>query len=72
MTIEQRVEFLMQSIESHDRQIGGNTQHIAENAQHIAGQRTSIELLLQVSNREAESIRALARIAVAHNRRIEN
>ncbi len=57
MTLEDRVEFLMQSIESHDRQIGENAHHIAE--------------LVRVSNQDAESIRALARIAEAHEKRIQ-
>jgi hypothetical protein len=28
MTIDERIEFLMQSIESHDRQIGGLTDQV--------------------------------------------
>ncbi len=46
----------MQSIESHDRQIGELTHQIGE--------------LVRVTNRDAENIRALARIAEAHERRI--
>jgi 4-hydroxy-3-methylbut-2-en-1-yl diphosphate synthase IspG/GcpE len=56
VTIDERIEFLMQSIESHDRQIGELTHQIGE--------------LVRVTNRDAENIRALARIAEAHERRI--
>jgi hypothetical protein len=56
VTIEERIEFLMQSIESHDRQIGELTGAITQ--------------LVKVSNDDATAIRTLARIADAHERRI--
>jgi hypothetical protein len=58
MTIEERVEFLMQSIESHDRQIGDITD--------------AINKLVAVTNQDATAIRTLARIADAHEQRIAN
>ena len=56
MTIEERIEFLMQSIESHDRQIGDITD--------------AINKLVAVTNQDATAIRTLARIADAHEQRI--
>jgi len=46
MTIDQRVEFLMQSIESHDRQIGELTGQIGE-------LKDSIATLVRVTNEDA-------------------
>jgi hypothetical protein len=61
MTFEERIEFLFQSIESHDRQIG-------ENAEGIAKLQDAVGKLVTVSNQDAASIQALARIAEARNR----
>ena len=61
MTFEERIEFLFQSIESHDRQIG-------ENAEAIAKLQDPVGKLVTVSNQDAASIQALARIAEARNR----
>ena len=58
MTIEERIEFLMQSIESHDRQIGDITD--------------AINKLVAVTNQDATAIRTLARIADAHEQRIQD
>jgi prefoldin subunit 5 len=63
MTIDQRVEFLMQSIESHDRQIGELTGQIGELKDFIA-------TLARVTNEDATAIRTLARVAEVHERRI--
>ncbi len=49
MTIDERIEFLMQSIESHDRQIGDITD--------------AINKLVAVTNQDATAIDTLARIA---------
>jgi peptidoglycan hydrolase CwlO-like protein len=77
MTIDERIEFLLQSIESHNRQIGENTEHIANVSREIheiSGQirdlKDSISKLVEVSNKDATAIRALARIAEAHEGRI--
>jgi hypothetical protein len=58
MTIEERIEFLMQSIESHDRQIGDITD--------------AINKLVAVTSQDATAIRTLARIADAHEQRIQD
>lgn len=63
MTIEERVEFLMQSAESHDRQIGETTAQIRELKESIA-------TLARVTNDDATAIRTLARIADVHEQRI--
>jgi hypothetical protein len=55
MTLDERIEFLMQSIDCHDRQIGVFTEAIGK--------------LVAVSNEDANSIRALARIAEAREKR---
>lgn len=57
MTIEQRVEFLMQSAESHDRQIGEITGQIRE-------LKNSIATLVRVTNEDATAIRTLDRLAL--------
>ena len=56
MTIEERAEFLMRSIESHDRQIGALTEAIIK--------------LVKITNEDASAIRMLARVADAHESRI--
>jgi hypothetical protein len=56
MTIDERIEFLMQSIESHDRQIGELTDAITK--------------LVAVTNEDATAIRTLARVADRHEKRI--
>ena len=52
MTIGERIGFLMQSVESHDRQIGDLTDAVTK--------------LVAVTNQDATAIRTLARIADAH------
>ena len=56
MTLDQRIEFLVQSIESHDRQIGELTDAVTK--------------LVAVTNEDATAIRTLARIAEVHEKRI--
>ena len=56
MTIDERIQFVVKSIESHDRQIGELTDAITK--------------LVAVSNEDATGIRTLARIPEAHGRRI--
>ncbi|MCX6598505.1 MAG: hypothetical protein NTV70_19305 [Acidobacteria bacterium] len=65
MTIDQRIEFLLQSIESHDRQIGELTYQIGE-------LKESVVKLVAVTNEDATSIRTLARVAEAHESRISS
>ena len=56
MTIDERIEFLMQSIESHDRQIGEITDKLGKVTDAIA-------TLARVTNEDATAIRTLARSA---------
>jgi uncharacterized protein YjcR len=63
MTIEERIEFLIQSAESHDRQIGELTSKVDQVTEAVAA-------LVRVTNEDATAIRALARIAEAHEARI--
>jgi uncharacterized protein YjcR len=65
MTIEERVEFLHQSIESHNSQIGALTDKVDKIADAVAA-------LVRVTNEDATAIRTLARIAEAHEQRISD
>lgn len=56
MTVDERISFLIQSAESHDRQIGELTDAISR--------------LVKVTNDDATAIRTLARIAEVHERRL--
>ncbi len=56
MTIEERMQFVLHSIESHDRQIGELT--------------AAVNKLVAVSNEDAMSIRSLARIVESHEARL--
>ena len=56
MTIDQRIEFLVQSIESHDRQIGELTDAITK--------------LVAVTNEDATAIRTLAGLPRPTKKRI--
>lgn len=64
MDFEQRAEFILQSIESHDRQLGELTDRMSTLT-------ANVEKLVVMSNRDAIDIAALARIAEAHQRRLE-
>ena len=75
---DRRMEFLMQSIESHDRQIaevvenGGRLDaRIAAQSALIAAQRENIDKLVEVTNEDANAIRTLARIAELHQKRLD-
>ena len=70
MTMDERIEFLMQSIESHDRQIGELTDRMSQTDRRIAATTANIDKLVAASNEDAISIRTLARIAEAHEGRI--
>jgi len=54
--IDERIGSLVQSIESHDRQIGDLTDAVTK--------------LVAVTNQDASAIRTLARIADVHQKRI--
>jgi hypothetical protein len=56
MTIDERLEFLIQSGESHNQQIGELTAKMEELTANVAR-------LVEVTNQDASAIRTLARIA---------
>lgn len=64
MTIDERIEFLMQSSESHDRQLGELTEKIDRLA---AEWNDRFNKLLSLIETDAENIRSLARIAEAQD-----
>lgn len=72
MTMEERMEFLTQSIESHDRQIGELTEQVNRLGDKIDKNADAIAKLVAVTNDDATAIRALVRIAEAHEARIAN
>jgi len=77
MTIEERIEFLMQSAESHDRQIGELTDGLIKlggKVDQLTGKvdqlTDAVAALVRVTNEDATDISALARIAQAHETRL--
>ncbi len=64
VTDKQWIEFLKESIASHDRQIG-------EVTERIAAQAVNIDKLVVMSNRDAVDIASLARIAESHDKRLD-
>ena len=64
MTDKEWVEFLRESIASHDRQIG-------ELTDRIAAQTANIDKLVVMSNRDGVDIASLARIAESHDKRLD-
>lgn len=71
MTNEEWMEFMQQSIASHDRQIAELVEHGSRLDAQIAAQTANIDKLVEVTNRDAEAIRALARIAERHEERLD-
>lgn len=70
MTIDDRIEFLMQSIESHDRPIGENNEDISQLTGQIAQIKSSVATLGRVTrltNDDATAIRTLTCVAEAHS-----
>jgi hypothetical protein len=65
MTNEEWMEFIRQSIPSHDRQIGELTEQVASVTAAVAA-------LVKVTNDDAQAIRSLARIAERHEERLDN
>jgi hypothetical protein len=70
MTIEERIEFLMQAIESHDRQIGELRERAWAHDARMTRIEDALEKLVKVSSENATAARALALIAEAHERRV--
>ena len=65
MTNEEWMEFIRQSIASHDRQIGELTEQVTSVTAAVAA-------LVKVTNEDASAIRSLARIAERHEERLDN
>lgn len=63
---EHRMQFLLLSIESHDRQIAELVENGARLDARIAAQSANIDKLVEVTNQDATAIRTLARIADLH------
>jgi prefoldin subunit 5 len=70
MTIDERIEFLMQSTESHDRQLGEVTEKLDRLTAKVDQISDAVAALVKVTNEDATAIRTLARIAEAHESRI--
>jgi hypothetical protein len=76
---EEWMEFIRQSIASHDRQIGELWEWLEKESQEIAAlrnlmaqQTANVNKLVEVSNQDAISIRQLAAIAQRHEERLDN
>jgi hypothetical protein len=63
MSIEERMEFLLRSIESHDRQIGELVDGLSQLRARVDTLTGNIETLVKVSNRDGVDILKLAQIA---------
>jgi hypothetical protein len=72
MTIDERIEYLLQSIESHDRQIGELTDKMGGLTEKVDKIADAAAALVRVTNEDATAIRTLARIAQAHEQRISD
>jgi chromosome segregation ATPase len=70
MTVEERIQFLMQSIESHDRQIGELTDQIKANDNQIGELRAMTGQVLTSVATLASTVGTLADVANNHERRI--
>lgn len=80
------MEFLKQSIASHDRQIGELTDRLAEVSEHLDNLTIKVDTLtthvdtltlnmhklVEVSNQDAIAISKLAAIAERHQQRLDN
>jgi ABC-type transporter Mla subunit MlaD len=72
MTNEEWMEFLKESIASHDRQLGELTDKLNSLTDRVNAQTANIDKLVGMSNRDAVDIAALARIAESHENRISD
>jgi hypothetical protein len=62
----------MQSIESHDRQIGELTDSVGVLRESVKEVTDAVRKLVAVTNDDATAIRTLARVAEAHEKRISD
>jgi hypothetical protein len=74
MTFEEKVEFLMQSIASHDRQLGELTDSVRANDRHIEAMGEHVKRLAEVTqvnfDRLTRAMTGLTDIVADHERRI--
>jgi ABC-type transporter Mla subunit MlaD len=69
MSIDERIESLLQSIKFRDRQIGELTANVGELTGTAGTTSRDIATLVKVTNENATAIRTLARIAEMHDKR---
>jgi hypothetical protein len=72
MSFDERMEFMLRSIESHDRQIGELVDGLSQLRARVETLTGNIETLVKVSNRDAVDILKLAQIAENNDKRIED
>jgi hypothetical protein len=74
MTFEEKVEFLIQSIASHDRQLGELTDSVRANDRHIEAMGEHVKRLAKVTqlnfDRLTRAMTGLTDIVADHERRI--
>jgi hypothetical protein len=63
MNIDERMEFMLRSIESHDRQIGELVDGLSQLRARVDTLTGNIETLVKISNRDGVDILKLAHIA---------
>jgi hypothetical protein len=71
MSFEERMEYVLRSIESHDRQIGELFDGLAQQKVNIDALTRNVKTLVEVSNRDAVDILRLANIADNHEKRTD-
>lgn len=72
MTIDERLQFLLQSTESLHSNVQDLTASVADLRGSVAELRGSVADLTRVVEMNAENIRRLANIAAAHQERLDN
>lgn len=72
MTIDERLQFLLQSTESLHSTVSEMTEQMRMNREATDKNRVDIDKHTRQLEMDAENIRALARIAEAHQRRLDD
>lgn len=70
MTIEERVEFLMQSAQSHDRQLGEITDKLRDLTEKVAKLTIKVDVLGGMMGQLTAAMTTLAQTVTNHERRI--
>jgi hypothetical protein len=71
-TTDERIDAIAMNLELTSHDVGQNSRAIAENSRAIAENTRAIAALTKALEIDAENIRALARIAEAHEQRISD